>query len=85
MATMIEFMELLADAPTDDKHINTGKLPDVSIAIGPTDSRSAKLLLQLFAEYPDMTQGEIEDILDTAKWWLMYLGTTSFAHKLETE
>jgi len=36
------------------------------------DARAARLLLFLIAEWPDMTQGEAEEILGTALWWAKF-------------
>ena len=47
----------------------------ITIRLSAKDAIAARLLLWLMDEYPDMTQGELDDVLDNAKFWTMYYGS----------
>lgn len=48
------------------------KLP-VPIKVGPSDAMAGKLILWLFEQMPEgATQGDIEAVLDSAKWWIIF-------------
>jgi hypothetical protein len=57
--------------------------PALPIKIGPQDIIAARLLLWLSSQMPaDATQGDLDDVLDSAKWWSMFFGS-AFAAKKE--
>lgn len=65
-----EFYEWMKNAPQGNI-----TLP-VPIRLGSRDAMAARLLLWLFEEMPEnSTQGDLEDILDTAKWWSIFWGS----------
>lgn len=44
--------------------------PPIDIQVGPHDALAAKLLLWLQEQMADnATEGDLEDVLDAAKWW----------------
>ena len=66
-----EFISYLAKAnPGTIDHI-----PPAPIKIGMGDINAAKLILWLYAEFPDATQGDFDDMLDAAKWWTTLFGS----------
>lgn len=56
--------------------------PPTPIQIGEADVMAAKLLNWLHDEMPeDATQGDLDDVLDAAKWWSTFWGA---AHNAAT-
>lgn len=47
-------------------------LPSIPIALGESDFMAARLLIWLFEQMPNATQGDLEDVLDSAKWWTLF-------------
>lgn len=78
--TANEFLELLASYKLGE----SVTLP-VPIKIGEHDCLAAQLILWLIEQLPeDATQGDIEDVLDMAKWWAIYWGSAYTLSKGET-
>ncbi len=45
----------------------------VRMNVGPADMEAAKLILWLLEQLPDeATYGQVDDILDAAKWWMAF-------------
>lgn len=73
MATPKEIYELLAESKP-----STVTLPACSIRINESDSMAAKLLLWLYENMPeDATQGDLSDVLDSAKWWSLFFAAAT--------
>ncbi|MCB0054986.1 MAG: hypothetical protein KDE24_36155 [Caldilinea sp.] len=63
-----EFYEFLAKRETTGV-IGFGEAA-VSLRVGPQDAMAARLLLWLEETMPeDATQGDLDKVLDAAKWW----------------
>lgn len=54
------------------------------IGIGPHDAMAARLILWLVEQMPeDANQGDIERVLDSAKFWVMFWASAYLANLLE--
>lgn len=59
--------------------------PQVPLKLGEQDIMAAKLLLWLQEQLPDnATLGDLEDVLDAAKFWSVFFGA-AFTAKEETD
>lgn len=48
-------------------------LPPIPIKVNKQDFMAARLLLWLHEQMPeDATQGDLDDVLDAAKWWATF-------------
>lgn len=54
----------------DNESIMT--MPQVPIAVNRFDGIAADLMLWIENKYPDLTQGELEYVLDCAKFWAVF-------------
>ena len=54
------------------------------IAIGKSDARAAAVLLWIENEWPDITQGETDDLLNAAIWWSVFFGAADKANQLHS-
>lgn len=55
-------------------------VPSLPIKIGQQDIMAARLLLWLYSQMsPDSTQGDIDDVLDAAKWWCVFFAAAHTA------
>ena len=54
---------------------------DFEIAIGPSDSMAAQILLWCVEKYPKLETGDLSKALDAAKWWLVLFAAMEKAQK----
>lgn len=65
-----EFYQSLAQSDLAQSEPHIVPVPSLPIKIGPQDIIAARLLLWLEKQMPeDATQGDLDDVLDAAKWW----------------
>lgn len=64
-----EFFQRMAGMPENETA--QIKLP-MPIEINHTDIWAAKMILWLAEQKPDITLGEVEAILDSARWWSVF-------------
>lgn len=75
--TIKEFYQAMAEAKP---HMTS--MPPIKIGIGPADIMAAKLLIWLHEQLSDdTTWGDLEDILDAAKWWVVFWASATTATK----
>lgn len=54
------------------------------VEIGLNDALAARLILWLVKQLPaDATQGDVEEILDSAKWWSVFWDSQWKAHQAD--
>jgi len=71
--TLMQFLENL-------KAVNNNgrvKFSKTSIKVNQLDGKAAEAILWLGDKYPELTLGELGQILDNARWWLILLGSAS--------
>lgn len=69
--TPLEFFQALQQGQLGD----SSPLPAANIKLGAADQMAAEVLLYLYGRLPDeTTQGQLEDILDSAKFWAVFWG-----------
>jgi tryptophan synthase alpha subunit len=79
--TLREFYQRLSEA--QDLSVITVDVP-IPLVIGKPDGMAAKLLLRLVDQMPpDATQGDLEDVLDAARWWSTFLMSMQYAERLK--
>ncbi len=54
---------------------------EISLSVNEIDAKAIKLLKLMMENYPNITQGEMDDILHSAVWWNTFFG--SFAKRPE--
>lgn len=47
------------------------------------DARAARLMLFILEAWPEMTQGELEELLHTATWWAVFWASAYRAEREE--
>lgn len=76
MTTPREFYQSLAQSDLAQSDPRIVPVPSLPIKIGPQDIIAARLLLWLERQMPeDATQGDLDDVLDAAKWWTTFFGS----------
>jgi len=76
-----EFYQLLSESEP-----KIMKVPPVPIKIGESDILAAKMLLWLNEQMPEnATQGDYENVLDSAKWWFVFWGSAHMAQSNKDE
>lgn len=55
-------------------------LPDLPISVGKSDIMAAKLLLWLDEQMPNAIQIELDEVLNSAKWWSTYWASVDHAN-----
>lgn len=73
--------EQLADITS----LATITMPTTTLLVGREDGIAGELLLWLVDRMPNATQGDIEEVLAAATWWLTYTGTIAAAEKALAE
>lgn len=56
------------------------------LVVSAHDGLAARLLLWLVDQMPaEATEGDMDDVLDAARWWHTFLGSLQYAEKLQRE
>ena len=53
------------------------------VKIGNNDIKALKLIQSLKEQYPEATVNELLDVLDEARWWMIFWSATALADKAD--